>query len=591
METAVSATTNTNFTLGAVSVSFTSGSPATKYQWYRNTTKSTTGATLLTGKTANSLTTQESTAGTYYYYCEMTNAECSATSVQTAFYTVTVTIPCPSPVAGSVSPSTETAVSATTNTNFTLGAVSVSFTSGSPATKYQWYRNTTKSTTGATLLTGKTANSLTTQESTAGTYYYYCEMTNADCTTTSVQTGFYIVTAKNLSDLAAGTGNFTGKICFDIAFSNFGGGCGTLASRTANKTDFSLTSEQDFVAGTSNAVYTGRQVYTFTPSGDVSNVRFAYIDASGQAIESMTPKYDYSGNFYSGQTPKVLVVYKASLNTILQGKTRDTALKPELYVIYNDQLNKAGIDRFLKVTVSLQDCNCCGAATVSGGWLTFMCHNLGADESLDPFTYVVGNADGSGGTLGWLFQWGRRADGHQKRNSGTTTTLSSSDTPGHTSFILNLNSPYDWRVGGSNPSRWGDGTNNLNQTKATNDPCPEGWKVPSIKQWASIFTGSTAVDLLTNATANTWKWNKSGVLVGSELFLPATQGRLPWNGEVGTGDRMGRYWVSDPMSAGWARCAAWNWMGTLESQIRFAAGEGAGDMSAGEGSTVRCVSE
>jgi hypothetical protein len=83
------------------------------------------------------------------------------------------TPPCSVPDPASVSPSTETPVSATINTDFTLGAVSVSYTSGSPTTKYQWYRNTTKSTTGAILLTGKTSNSLTTQESTAGTYYYY----------------------------------------------------------------------------------------------------------------------------------------------------------------------------------------------------------------------------------------------------------------------------------------------------------------------------------------------------------------------------------------------------------------------------------
>jgi hypothetical protein len=160
--------------------------PALSYKW------TITNATVDEGgsQTDNYVKVTYSTSGNVSVSVEVDN-NCGVAS-HTQNVTVTA---CAAPTAGSVSPSTETAVSATTNTNFTLGAVSVSYTSGSPATKYQWYRNTTKSTTGATLLTGKTANSLTTQESTAGTYYYYCEMTNAECTTSSVQTGFYIVTA------------------------------------------------------------------------------------------------------------------------------------------------------------------------------------------------------------------------------------------------------------------------------------------------------------------------------------------------------------------------------------------------------------
>jgi hypothetical protein len=61
------------------------------------------------------------------------------------------------PDPSTISPSGETAVTAATGSDFTLGPVSVSFLSGTPATAYRWYRNTSKSTGGATLLPGKTS--------------------------------------------------------------------------------------------------------------------------------------------------------------------------------------------------------------------------------------------------------------------------------------------------------------------------------------------------------------------------------------------------------------------------------------------------
>jgi uncharacterized protein (TIGR02145 family) len=437
-----------------------------------------------------------------------------------------------------VSPSVATAVTAVTGTNFTLGPVSVGFLSGSPATAYRWYRSADNGS-NYTLMPDKTSNTLTTQEPVPGTYKYYCEMTNADCTSTSVQTGVYTVKPP-----LAGTGIFTGKTCFDIASGNFGGDCGAQPARQSQKTDFSLTTEQAPFSG-SNPPYTGTQVYVFTPSGNVSNVRFVYLDASGQAIESMTPMYDYSGDILSGSLCKAVVVYKASLNTSLQGKTRDEAVKPELYVIYNDASGGTGTDRSIKLTVSLQDCACCGAATTSGGWLTFMCHNLGADEFLDPFTYVSNGDAGGNDIKGDLYQWGRPKDGHQLRNSTITTTLAATNTPNHANFITtNNNSPWDWRLDGGNDTRWGDGTQNEVMPKAANDPCPPGWKVPTQKQWGSIFRGGIIGGAPGTATANTWTWTASGYKIGSSLFLPAAGYRLRSDGTLSYIGSDGYYWSS-----------------------------------------------
>jgi uncharacterized protein (TIGR02145 family) len=93
---------------------------------------------------------------------------------------------------------------------------------------------------------------------------------------------------------------------------------------------------------------------------------------------------------------------------------------------------------------------------------------------------------------GDLFQWGRAADKHQRvtRTSGadedadgvtgiTSTNepyeTSSSNTPETNKFIISPVSPRDWRVPQENNLWQGvDGANN---------PCPPGWRIPTLSEW------------------------------------------------------------------------------------------------------------
>jgi hypothetical protein len=89
--------------------------------------------------------------------------------------------------------------------------------------------------------------------------------------------------------------------------------------------------------------------------------------------------------------------------------------------------------------------------------------------------------------MGDLFQWGRRADGHQliKRaattaattpvNGTTTTTLSTTDDPGNAFFITPVKAPFDWRDP-QNSNLW-------IPTGGTNNVCPAGWHVPTLAEW------------------------------------------------------------------------------------------------------------
>jgi len=112
--------------------------------------------------------------------------------------------------------------------------------------------------------------------------------------------------------------------------------------------------------------------------------------------------------------------------------------------------------------------HCAGATTVvdvtnpTTGKI-WMDRNLGATQVATSSTDVASYGD--------LYQWGRRADGHQCRTSPTTATLSSIDQPAHGNFILAPSAPYDWRSP-QNANLW-QGVNGLN------NPCPSGYRLPT----------------------------------------------------------------------------------------------------------------
>jgi uncharacterized protein (TIGR02145 family) len=100
---------------------------------------------------------------------------------------------------------------------------------------------------------------------------------------------------------------------------------------------------------------------------------------------------------------------------------------------------------------------------------TWMDRNLGASRAANSITDTFAYGD--------LYQWGRGADGHQCRNSGTQLSIkSTTDQPGHSLFII---SPYygnsidygDWREP-QNSNLW-QGVNGIN------NPCPNGYRVPT----------------------------------------------------------------------------------------------------------------
>ena len=144
----------------------------------------------------------------------------------------------------------------------------------------------------------------------------------------------------------------------------------------------------------------------------------------------------------------------------------------------------------------------------------WMDRNLGASRAATSSTDSQSYGD--------LYQWGRATDGHQRRNSQTTSTLSSSDQPSHGSFILAPNSPRDWRSP-QNDNLW-QGVNGIN------NPCPAGYRLPTEPEW--------------EAESNSWSSNNTSGALNSPLKLPLAGGRSFSSGslfDVGSG---GGYWSS-----------------------------------------------
>ncbi|MGX9728564.1 MAG: alpha/beta fold hydrolase [Candidatus Electronema sp. VV] len=144
----------------------------------------------------------------------------------------------------------------------------------------------------------------------------------------------------------------------------------------------------------------------------------------------------------------------------------------------------------------------------------WMDRNLGASRVATSMTDTEAYGD--------LYQWGRLTDGHEKRTSGTTTTLSATDNPSHGNFITATAEPYDWRSS-QNDNLW-QGVNGVN------NPCPTGFRLPTADEW--------------QAEMDSWSSKDADGAFSSPLKITLSGNRSFGTGSFNDKNVYGNYWTS-----------------------------------------------
>ena len=133
------------------------------YQWYSNTTNNNTGGTPIAGANTNTYTPDNTTIGTLYYYVVVTQTE-SGCEVISNTSEVTIT---PGPTIVTQPVDSEVCLDGVAN------QLTIVTQNGVGVPTYQWYTNTTNSTSGGTPIAGATNSTYDPPTNTVGEIFYY----------------------------------------------------------------------------------------------------------------------------------------------------------------------------------------------------------------------------------------------------------------------------------------------------------------------------------------------------------------------------------------------------------------------------------
>jgi hypothetical protein len=253
------------------------------------------------------------------------------------------------------------------------------------------------------------------------------------------------------------------------------------------------------ITGTANVSNTIKARYTYfdaenDPQNGTSFQWYIANDTTGAAITAVSNATDTSYTLQVADQNRFLrvsIIPKSSAGTSPGTEAKSSWIGPvgapeptSITFTYNGQMVTYGV-----IT----------SAATGRKWLD---RNLGAPNAPGAFDDWQNKGD--------LLQWGRKADGHQLINraattagttgvNGTTTTLATSDNPGHSLFIVTSAAPFDWR----NPQN----TGLWQVTGGVNNACPTGWHIPSKAEWEAENLGTvqdayTKLKITTGGTRN-----------------------------------------------------------------------------------------
>ncbi|WP_046744103.1 T9SS C-terminal target domain-containing protein [Kordia zhangzhouensis] len=269
-----------NGTPNTLSVATSGVSP--QYQWYVNTTNSTTGATAIAGATNADYVPPTDTVGTLFYYCEITFASGGCSSLNSQIASVEVT---PNATITNQPTATQSLCVGSTIDN----PLSVTFTGGTGTVSYQWYSNTTNSNTGGTAIAGATnANYTPPVFTTAGNYYYYVALSFAGSgcdDVTSDVAEVVIVELPIINQQPISSQELCQNTTPQVLEVQVSGGLGAFSYQW-----YSNTTNNN----TGGTLLTGETNNMFTPPTDIVGTLYYYCVISQAASDSCTVTSDTS---------------------------------------------------------------------------------------------------------------------------------------------------------------------------------------------------------------------------------------------------------------------------------------------------------
>lgn len=184
--------------------------------------------------------------------------------------------------------------------------------------------------------------------------------------------------------------------------------------------------------------------------------------------------------------------------------------------------------------------NACGAYIATGVWKEFQCHNLGANITADPFLpgwELIGN----------YYQWGRNPtcfgrDGSDSANTCSSPVQGAMAPWGNTTSNDNAGSITGWDTATASDNAWQDAV------KTANDPCPGGFRIPTLVQWEGVANRTLNSHRFVGAWNGSSTNYSSGVKIGGALFLPAAGIRNSSGGWLFSRGQNGNYWTSTAVS-------------------------------------------
>jgi hypothetical protein len=286
---------------------------------------------------------------------------------------------------------------------------------------------------------------------------------------------------------------------------------GTLASGSGTFT-YTITGTPASTGTASFAINIGGQTCTLTRTvfavgsitsltcGSATNAGTLSAGSAASGVTSAIPYAGGNGGWHNGQTVTSTGVTgltaTVSAGVFASGSgslTYAISGNPDFEGTASFALNIGGLTCTLTRTVS---CMAIGTNTTVVDVLSptgkrWMDRNLGATRAAISINDQAAYGD--------LYQWGRLKDGHQCRNATSTTTLSSTDVPGHGDFITNASAPGDWRSP-KNDALW-QGVNGIN------NPCPSGYRLPTtaeVNAEIATFSAATPTGAFNSVLKFTW---------------------------------------------------------------------------------------